>query len=122
MADRKYRLTFQMGDGTKHSVEVLAPQGEPGEKGDPGVDGKSAYEYAVDGGYEGTEEEFAATIVQAVEGNPGVSFETDATLKLENGVLSVNTVNAVEEDNTLPVTSAAVYSQLGNIEILLGTI
>lgn len=30
-----------------------------GDKGDPGFDGKSAYAYAQDGGYTGTEEEFA---------------------------------------------------------------
>lgn len=52
----------------------------------------------------------------------GVNFTTDETLKLENGVLSVNTVDAVEEDNTLPITSAAVYQTVGNIEILLKTI
>lgn len=35
------------------------PQGLQGEKGDPGADGKSAYAYAQDGGYQGTEEDFA---------------------------------------------------------------
>ena len=27
-----------------------------------------------------------------------------------------------EADNTLPITAAAVYAELGNIEVLLGTI
>ena len=52
----------------------------------------------------------------------GVQFETDATLKLEDGILSVNTADVVEEDNTLPVTSAAVYTEVGNINALLATI
>ena len=39
----------------------------------------------------------------------------------ENGVLSVDTATAVEEDNTRPVTSAAVQTTVGNIEILLKT-
>ncbi len=52
----------------------------------------------------------------------GVGFETDETLTLENGVLSVNTADAVEADNTLPVTSAAVYAEIGNINALLATI
>jgi phage minor structural protein len=52
----------------------------------------------------------------------GVSFTTDETLKLENGVLSVNTVDAVETDNTLPITSSAVATTVGNINILLQTI
>ena len=52
----------------------------------------------------------------------GIDFETDETLSLENGILSVNTANTVERDNKLPVTSAAVHETVGNIEILLGTI
>lgn len=39
-----------------------------------------------------------------------------------DGVLSVDTATAVEEDNTRPVTSAAVQTTVGNIEILLKTI
>lgn len=54
----------------------------------------------------------------------GVGFTTDASLTLnpETKVLSVNTAKAVEQDNTLPITSAAVYRTVGNIEALLGTI
>ena len=39
-----------------------------------------------------------------------------------DGVLSVDTATAGEEDNTRPVTSAAVQTTVGNIEILLKTI
>lgn len=49
-------------------------------------------------------------------------FTVDETLTYENGVLSVNTADAVEEDNTLPITSAAVQTTVGNIEVLLKTI
>ena len=52
----------------------------------------------------------------------GVAFTTDHTLSLSEGVLSVNTAKSAEADNTLPITSAAVHTQLGNIEVLLGTI
>lgn len=52
----------------------------------------------------------------------GVAFETDETLSLDNGVLSVNRAQDVEQDNTLPITSAAVYATVGNINALLGTI
>ena len=38
------------------------------------------------------------------------------------GVVRVNTANEAEEDNTLPITSAAVHTNIGNIEILLETI
>ena len=40
----------------------------------------------------------------------------------ETNTLSVDTAKAVEEDNTKPVTSAAVYTQLGNVEALLHSI
>lgn len=52
----------------------------------------------------------------------GDSFTTDNTLILENGVLRVNTTNDTAADNTLPITSAGVYAQLGNIGALLDTI
>ena len=56
--------------------------------------------------------------------NQGVAFETDETLSLdpETGVLSVNTANKAEQNNTLPITSAAVYAILGNIESQLNQI
>lgn len=65
--------------------------------------------------------EEAAKRAEAAEGG-GVAFEVDETLTLENGILSVNTADVVEEDNTLPVTSAAVNTTVGNINILLSTI
>lgn len=65
-------------------------------------------------------EDAASSIVPG--GGGGTSFTTDETLTLKDGVLSVNTADAVEADNTLPVTSAAVSATVGNIEVLLGTI
>lgn len=55
-------------------------------------------------------------------GGGGVDFITDETLTLENGVLSVNRATDAEPDNTLPITSAAVYAEIGNINVLLETI
>ena len=40
----------------------------------------------------------------------------------KNGTLSVVTANDAEEDNTHPITSAAVYTEIGNINALLSTI
>lgn len=34
----------------------------------------------------------------------------------------ITPANAVEKDNTLPITSAAVYTEVGNINALLATI
>lgn len=73
------------------------------------------------------DEEFIAQLVEDyLTKNPpsgGTEFKTDGhTLLLENGVLRVNTADVAEEDNTLPITSAAVAEQVGNIEVLLKTI
>ena len=43
-------------------------------------------------------------------------------LKLEDGAIAVDCAEAVEQDNTLPITSAAVYVEVGNIEALLATV
>lgn len=52
----------------------------------------------------------------------GTTFVPDETLTLQNGILSVNTAKEPDPNNTLPITSAAVASTVGNIEILLNTI
>jgi len=43
-------------------------------------------------------------------------------LKIADGTLSVDTADAAQPDNTQPITSAAVYTQIGNIEVLLAQI
>ena len=40
----------------------------------------------------------------------------------EQGRLAVQVADTAEADNTLPITAAAVHTELGNIEILLRTI
>lgn len=52
---------------------------------------------------------------------PSEVIKTDETLSFKNGVLCVNTSKKVE-DSVLPVTSAAVDTVVGNIDILLKTI
>lgn len=50
-------------------------------------------------------------------------FEVDGkTLRMQGGVLSVNTTNRAEADNTQPITSAGVNTIVGNIDALLSTI
>ena len=57
------------------------------------------------------------------EGGGGVDFEVDNnTLVMEDGVLRVNTTDKVETDNTQPITSAGVYTIVGNINALLKSI
>lgn len=54
---------------------------------------------------------------------PGAGgYEIGNGLKVVEGKLTVDTADAVEQDNTRPVTSAAVYTEVGNIEVLLANI
>lgn len=64
--------------------------------------------------------ELEGKVADIVQGS--IEFTTDETLSLEGGVLSVNTAMDAEQDNTLPITSAAVYTEIGNINTLLATI
>ncbi len=53
----------------------------------------------------------------------GFGYQIGNGLKVTGtNTLEVDTATDVEQDNTLPITSAAVYTTVGNIEILLGTI
>ena len=62
-------------------------------------------------------------VVDTVGSGDGVPFKIDDTLVWsEDGVLSVNTADTVEKDNTRPITSAAVHTTVGNIEVLLSLI
>ena len=117
---------------------VQGPQGPTGPQGSAGEDGE-------DGGYytpavtqpSENKLEFAFTpskadmpsvqpvqvTLPAGQGSGGnVNFQTNETLTLKDGVLSVNTTNDMEQDNTLPITSAGVFATVGNIEALLKTI
>lgn len=56
------------------------------------------------------------------DGGSGMNYIIGDGLKVEGRVLSVDTSNKVEKDNTKPITSAAVYTTVGNIESLLSTL
>lgn len=57
-------------------------------------------------------------------GSGGGGYTIGDGLKIDaaTNTLSVDTAAAVEKDNTKPVTSAAVYTEVGNINALLATI
>lgn len=50
------------------------------------------------------------------------SYTIGDGLVVKNGKLSVDTATSAEQDNTKPITSAAVYAEVGNINALLATI
>ena len=56
--------------GATGAIGPQGPKGDTGATGATGADGKSAYSYAVDGGYTGTEAEFAAKLAEEKLPNP----------------------------------------------------
>lgn len=52
----------------------------------------------------------------------GNNLVAGENIEIVDNVISVQTADSVEEDNTKPITSAAVYTEVGNITILLETI
>lgn len=57
-------VTVTKTDGTSSTFQVK--NGSKGSTGPKGTDGKSAYQYAVEGGYTGTETEFAAKLADEI--------------------------------------------------------
>lgn len=66
----------------------------------------------------------AEKLTPEVQGAIDAALEqaVDETLSYKNGVLSVNTAKEPDPDNTLPITSAAVATTVGNIGAILDTI
>lgn len=52
----------------------------------------------------------------------GSPYKIGYGLKVLDNTLMVDAADAVEQDNTKPVTSAAVFTEVGNINALLATI
>lgn len=50
------------------------------------------------------------------------NLQAGDNIEIKDNVISVLTAPNVEQDNTKPITSAAVYTEVGNINILLQTI
>lgn len=55
-------------------------------------------------------------------GGNGMFYDIGYGLKVVDNVLMVDAAQEVEQDNTLPITSSAVYTTVGNINALLETI
>lgn len=82
----------------------------------PGTDGNWEIYNPETGQYEPSD-------IPLPSGGGGMNYKIGNGLKIINGdTLEVDAATEVEQDNTLPITSAAVYTTVGNIEILLGTI
>lgn len=96
--------------GDKGDTGLQGAKGDKGDKGDPGnagTNGKSAYEYAQDGGYTGTEKEFE-TLMSASNAYP-VVLMTEASAEL-----SPNTYYKWGEIANLTITLGAEIQGITN--------
>ena len=108
--------------GIQGETGPAGPAGPKGDTGPTGADGKSAYQYAKDGGYTGTETEFAAKLAQEQltgttnDLTPTQVYEAVSTgipVKVQHtdstyGLLSFTAFNVAESLNVI-VSQAIVY-------------
>lgn len=114
MADKNYKLLFDLSDGTTKEVRFTAPQGDKGDKGDPG-------EFAI-GDQEAIVQQVIAALGTPVFGRvdaenniilSGELVNGTYTLKYEDGegnVTVIGTLNAAGEvtyTNVLPLSIAS---------------
>ncbi len=112
------RSTLEFGENFKTLSDI---QLETSEKAASSTTSVEAQLIALQ---QSTEQQFTETDNRITKlEKAGIALTVDETLNLsDEGVLSVNTADVAEADNTLPITSAAVYTEIGNIDAILQTI
>lgn len=106
-------------EGPKGETGPAGPEGPQGPQGNQGIPGKTP----VKGVDYFTDDDIAEIVREVWESYSGeVDVKTDETLIMKDGILSVNTVDEVIEDDTRPITSGAVYGEFSKAVALLKTI
>ena len=98
------------GKPSRGETGPAGADGKDGLDGTPGADGKTAYAYAVEGGYTGTEEEFAAKLAEEIY--PGAYPVVDMTANTAE--LAPNTYYRWGEISALTITLGAEISGITN--------
>ena len=99
--------------GPKGDTGETGPAGPKGDTGAAGADGKSAYQYAVDGGYTGTETEFAEKLAAEIPTalpNPNALTFTGAVTGIYDGSAPLE-VEIPSGGRGLTVTNTAAVGQ-----------
>jgi hypothetical protein len=100
--------------GPKGDAGRDGENGQPGKDGADGKDGKTAYQYAQDGGYEGTEAEFAAKLAEEI---PEAYELPAATAETLGGVMIGDGLN-VDEYGRVSVKLGSNSGSNGKIELI----
>ena len=124
--------------GEKGEKGETGAQGEKGDTGATGADGKSAYSYAVDGGYIGTEAEFAAKLAAEKLPNPypltftgavSGSYDGSSAKTIEipsggahEGIYSLLVEHTITEDVSEVVYTNDEYPGIANLKHILVSI
>lgn len=92
-----------------------------------GADGKSAYETAVEGGFEGTEEEFAEMLANAGTGGGGIVNETDPTVpswakQPQKPKYDATEITFIQPDSQSILPNGTVDDALGEIDLFLRSV
>lgn len=124
------KLSFNLTDGTP--VELIVYNGKTGRVGETGpvgpigptgATGKSAYAYAQDGGYTGTESEFSAKLAEEiVETDPTVPAWAKASTKptytkSEIGLGNVDNVKQYSASNPPPYPVTKINNKTGAVTL-----
>lgn len=95
--------------GDKGEIGETGPAGPKGDTGPTGADGKSAYQYAVEGGYTGTEAEFSEKLAEEIptvdstltqSGQAADAAEVGARLSSLSGKIVTTSESKVSAHNT----------------------
>ena len=116
---------FTYSDFTAEQLAALkGPKGDKGDKGDPGTkgdkgdkgaDGKSAYQYAQEGGYTGTETEFADKLAQ--EQRTGTTHELTPT-QVYDAVSAGIPVKVQYTDSTYGLLSFTAFNVAESLSVI----
>ena len=113
-----YMLLAKRGDdGSRGPQGEIGPQGPKGQQGndgpqgEPGPAGKSAYQYAVEGGYTGTEADFSALV--AYDSRKQIELVKDTMIRLHEGVVNdaSGTVIALSDASSGPLQGLRIYGR-----------
>ena len=103
--------------GPQGETGPQGPRGETGPQGPAGADGKSAYQYAKDGGYTGTEAEFAAKLAAESEADYPQYARAEMQLVLDKLYAKMGLKNpiiiGVSTDQHISKSNATVEADVG---------